>query len=170
MGWRNQFPRLLPDGLQHRQWSVPIMKRLLLFLLLASPALAQTIYLTDNSTSIAPFTVPQGTTLPITAIVNGTNNKGVNWTSTGGTLTNAACTANGPCTVSIYSATTTGVITLTATSAANPAVSASTHIQFGSSPVPASAANTPSFLITPANLSTLQARAAGGSNLAFNAL
>lgn len=133
------------------------MRYFVVLLLACLQASAQTLYLTTNTTSVAPYHVPLGTTLTIDAIVNGTGDKGVNWTSSGGTLSNANCTANGACTVGIYSATATGVISLTATSHANSSVSKTAYVQFDVSPTPAT--TYPWFLFTQANLASMQAKA-----------
>jgi hypothetical protein len=144
----------------------------LLFLFaLSSAAQTPTITLSAPTTSGAPFLVHAGTYLPVTAIVNGANNKGVLFTSSGGTLLHASCSANGPCTAAIYSATATGStpISVTATAAANSSVSATMYVKFTASPVVPDAAHTPQFLVNSTTLATLQARATS-SNVAFTSM
>lgn len=132
---------------------------LLSLFVLALPLCAQTLYLSENNLVGAPNQIPVNSNKSVDAWVTGVADKGVVWTSSGGTLTNATCTANGLCTVSINSATTTGAISLTATSHANGAVSKTTYLQFVAAGSPTGTA--PDFLITSTNLTAMQAKAVG---------
>jgi hypothetical protein len=140
------------------------MWKLIFALLLAVPCAAQTqLYLSENTTSGAPNHVRVNAYKSVDAWVTGNANKGVTWTSTGGTLTNADCaaTVNGLCTVVINSAATTGAIGLTATSKADNTVTKTTYIQFDAVQTPTGHA--PDFLITTANLAALKTKAVSGN-------
>ena len=145
---------------------------LALSLLLALPAVGQTLY-------IYPATVSSvvGGTQTITAVVNGVNNKTVHWTTTGGTLVGSAnCTVNEACTIGLTT-TTPGTYTVTAISNANGAVTGTSTVTFTAAPTPiqcsSGAPDTtachPRLIITTAMLPALQARATG-SNTRFVAL
>jgi hypothetical protein len=111
---------------------------------------------------------PRGSYQTVTAIVTGVNNKTVTWSTSGGKLAGTnPCVVNEPCTIAVYD-TTAETVTLTATSNDSGSVTASAKITFTPSPTPVT--TWPRFLITQANLASLQAKATSGNILYQNML
>lgn len=148
-----------------RSWIILGQSRLLLVLavlLLTGRAGAQTLSVFPSA-SVAP----RGSYQTVTAIVTGVNNKTVTWTASGGTIVGTnPCVVNEPCTVALYT-TTAGKYTLTATSNANGAVTASSTLTFTASPTVTT--GHPRLLVTAAMLPALQAKATAG-NVTYQAL
>lgn len=97
----------------------------------APPASAAKIYLYPT----APV-APRGSYQTVTAVVTGSNDKTVTWTSDGGTIVGTnPCVVNEPCTVALYT-TEPGTYHLTATSNAHSFLVASSTVTFTGSPTP----------------------------------
>jgi hypothetical protein len=79
---------------------------------------------------------PQGSYQTVTAVVTGTNDKTVSWTTDGGMIVGTnPCVVNEPCTVALY-ATNPGTYHLTATSNADNSLAATSTITITASPIP----------------------------------
>ena len=148
------------------------MKRLLLFLLLASPAFAQVQISvspaysgtsTGTTCTTGNVCVPIKTFQTFTATVTGLNDKRVTWSTSGGTLSTTSCAEamTEPCTVDLYT-TTPGTYVVTAT-ASDGTHTAQGGVTFTATPTPLTAH--PREMFTSADLTALQAWfAAGGAS------
>ncbi len=122
---------------------------------------AQRIYIYPT----APVASP-GSFQSVTAIVTGSNNKTVTWTTDGGTIVGTnPCVVNEPCTVALYT-TSPGTYHLKATSNASNAVTATSTITITPSPTPVT--THPRLYITQSMLSGLQTKFSAGSPMATN--
>ena len=133
-----------------------MLRNLIALIFLAAPLAAQTIHVYPTG----PI-APPGSDQTITAFVNGTNDKTVTWSTTGGTLVGTnPCVVNEPCTIALR-ATSGGPYTVTATANAGSHPTATSVVTLTATPSPSS--TYPRLLLTPAIVTALQAKTTAGN-------